>query len=68
MAQEAEQLFEWLEKGAYFYVCGDKERMAKDVEQELLNIIATQGDMDADAAQDYLINLKEQDRYLRDVY
>ena len=35
-----QDLYEWLESGAYFYVCGDATRMAKDVETALLDIIA----------------------------
>jgi sulfite reductase alpha subunit-like flavoprotein len=66
--ESGEELFAWLEAGAYFYVCGEKANMAKDVEQELLNAIATYGKLDEEQSHEYLLNLKEQGRYLRDVY
>lgn len=68
MKEDAKELFQWLENGAYFYVCGDKENMAKDVETELLNIISTEGKLNAEESKEYLIKLKEEERYLRDVY
>ena len=46
MQEHAAELYEWLERGAYFYVCGDATRMAKDVETALLDVIA-KGRMDA---------------------
>jgi sulfite reductase (NADPH) flavoprotein alpha-component len=68
MRQEAAELFRWLEDGAYFYVCGDASRMARDVEDALLEIIAGQSGCDADGAADYLAALKKDKRYVRDVY
>lgn len=66
--QAAAEVFSWLEAGAYFYVCGDQAKMAKDVHATLLQIVAEQGQMDADAAEDYLQTLIQQKRYQRDVY
>jgi len=66
--QAAAEVFAWLEAGAYFYVCGDQAKMAKDVHATLLQIVAEQGQMDAEAAEDYLQNLIQQKRYQRDVY
>lgn len=62
------ELYQWLEKGAYFYVCGDATHMAKDVDQALRDIVATQANLSADQATDYVNNLKREKRYLRDVY
>lgn len=62
------ELYQWLEKGAYFYVCGDATRMAKDVDQALRDIVSTQANLSADQATDYVNNLKREKRYLRDVY
>ena len=62
------ELYQWLEKGAYFYVCGDATRMAKDVDQALRDIVASQANLSADQATDYVNNLKREKRYLRDVY
>ncbi|MDP1835254.1 MAG: hypothetical protein Q8K75_04915 [Chlamydiales bacterium] len=64
----AAELYAWLEEGAYFYVCGDAEHMAKDVEQALLAIIAEQSSKGQEHAKAYLKALREQGRYLRDVY
>ncbi|MBP6562821.1 MAG: NADPH-dependent assimilatory sulfite reductase flavoprotein subunit, partial [Neisseriaceae bacterium] len=66
--QESVQLWQWLQHGAHVYVCGDATRMARDVEATLLAIIAEQGQLDADAADDYLNDLRESGRYQRDVY
>ena len=61
-------LWQWLQEGAYFYVCGDAAKMAKDVEQALLEVIAKEGNLSPDEAEDYLNELREEKRYQRDVY
>ena len=61
-------LWQWLQDGAYFYVCGDASKMAKDVEQVLLEVIAKEGNLSPDEAEDYLNELREEKRYQRDVY
>ncbi|MDU8923839.1 assimilatory sulfite reductase (NADPH) flavoprotein subunit [Pasteurellaceae bacterium LIM206] len=66
--QNGTALWQWLQEGAYIYVCGDAAKMAKDVERALLTVIAEQGRLDADEADDYLNELREQKRYQRDVY
>jgi sulfite reductase (NADPH) flavoprotein alpha-component len=68
MLEHSKELFEWLEKGAYFYVCGDKERMAKDVGDALISVIEKEGAMTLDAAEAYLKEMQQQGRYQRDVY
>ena len=68
LREEAARVWQWLKDGAYVYVCGDAARMAKDVERALLDIIAGEGGMDADAAADYLDELRQARRYQRDVY
>lgn len=68
MQENAAELFEWLEKGAYFYVCGDASRMAKDVETALLDVIAKGSNGTLEQASAYLANMKTQKRYQRDVY
>lgn len=68
MHEKGKELFQWLEEGAYFYVCGDAKRMAKDVEVALLEIIQNQGGMSKDASEQYLKRLRQEKRYLRDVY
>lgn len=63
-----QEVFEWLEQGAYFYVCGDAMRMAKDVEQALLSIIQKFGNKDEKAAKQYLLDMRKAKRYQKDVY
>ena len=68
MREHAAELWAWLERGAYFYVCGDANRMAKDVETALLDSIAMGKKAAPDEAQAYLAELKRQKRYQLDVY
>lgn len=68
IAERAEELYAWLEEGAYFYVCGDATRMAKDVELALLDAIAKGSNGTLDHANEYLAEMKKQKRYQRDVY
>jgi sulfite reductase (NADPH) flavoprotein alpha-component len=68
MLEHSQQLFRWLEEGAYFYVCGDAARMARDVESTLLEVIRKEGNLDHERAEAYLDRLRAQKRYLRDVY
>ncbi|WP_323614535.1 bifunctional nitrate reductase/sulfite reductase flavoprotein subunit alpha [Pseudomonas putida] len=65
MREQGAQVWQWLEAGAYFYVCGDAQRMAKDVDAVLREIIAEHGGVDADA---YVEGLSKAKRYRRDVY
>lgn len=68
LAGHAQDVWQWLEKGAHFYVCGDASRMAKDVHQALLDIVASEGRMSSEDAEAYVATLKKQKRYQRDVY
>jgi sulfite reductase (NADPH) flavoprotein alpha-component len=68
MLEQAAEFFDWLQAGAHVYVCGDAERMAKDVDATLHDIVAQSGGMDAAAAHAYVNDLIKSHRYLRDVY
>jgi len=70
MLENARQLWDWLQNGAYFYVCGDAKRMAKDVHQTLIDIATKQGGMSPEAASVYVNQtlMRAEKRYLRDVY
>jgi sulfite reductase (NADPH) flavoprotein alpha-component len=68
MLQAASELWQWLEEGAHFYVCGDAKRMAKDVDEALHSIIQTAGGKSADEAAAYVSQMKQEKRYARDVY
>lgn len=68
MHEQAAELYAWLEKGAYLYVCGDEKNMAKDVEKALIDIVAQQGNQSLEQATAYVKQLQQNERYLRDVY
>ncbi|WDE04599.1 assimilatory sulfite reductase (NADPH) flavoprotein subunit [Thalassomonas viridans] len=68
LKEQAKEVFAWLERGAHLYVCGDANRMAKDVHNTLLEIIAQQGGLSAEQAEDYLKTLRVSKRYQKDVY
>jgi len=68
MRENAQEMFSWLELGGYFYVCGDANYMAKDVDKALHKIIETHGNKTADQAIEYVNHLKKEKRYVRDVY
>jgi sulfite reductase (NADPH) flavoprotein alpha-component len=68
MREYGAELFEWLEQGGYFFVCGDAYHMAKDVDKALLDVIAEQGKLTESQAIDYVNQLKKTKRYVRDVY
>lgn len=66
-AQGAE-VWRWIEEGAHIYVCGDANRMAKDVENALLDVVSEHGGMDRETADEFLSELRIERRYQRDVY
>ena len=66
--QKAQEVWAWLQQGAYIYVCGDAAKMAKDVENALLEVIEKQGNFSKDEAEEFLNELREEKRYQRDVY
>ena len=68
MHEHARDLWDWIESGAEIFVCGDKERMAADVDRELCRIAETIGGKTADQAREYFERLKQEKRYKRDVY
>ena len=68
MQQKANELFSWLDSGAYLYVCGSKEPMSVDVENALIQIVQTAGNKTLADAEAYVEKLKEEGRYLKDVY
>jgi len=68
MRENAQELWNWLEQGAHFYVCGDASRMAKDVDKALHEIVKSAGGRADEAAGEYIQKLKSDKRYQRDVY
>jgi sulfite reductase (NADPH) flavoprotein alpha-component len=68
MQQQAAELWQWLNGGAYLYVCGTKDPMSDDVEQTLLTIFEEQGAKSPAEARHFLEQLQAEGRYLKDVY
>jgi sulfite reductase (NADPH) flavoprotein alpha-component len=68
MREESAKLFAWLERGAHFYVCGDAQRMAKDVDTALADIVGTCGNKTPEDARAYVKALRASGRYQTDVY
>lgn len=68
MYEEKKSLWAWLEEGAYFYVCGDAEEMAKDVDAMLHRIVREESGMTEENAHLYVKRLRADKRYLTDVY
>ena len=68
MKEKGEELFQWIEEGAYLFVCGDAARMAKDVETPLQWIIEEYGQKTSLEAKEMIKRLRKEKRYLRDVY
>jgi len=70
MEKNGEEIWNWIEGGAYFYVCGDKQYMAKDVHSTLIKICSDYGGMSLEDSKDFVENglMKSEKRYLRDVY
>jgi sulfite reductase (NADPH) flavoprotein alpha-component len=68
LRERGEEIFRWLEEGAHLYVCGDASRMAKDVQQALIDLIAVHGKKSPEEAKAHLEMLRKAKRYQRDVY
>ncbi|WP_345046874.1 molybdopterin dinucleotide binding domain-containing protein, partial [Microbacterium invictum] len=68
MLEHGARLWSWLQDGASLYVCGDAARMARDVDDTLLDILARHGGMSAEEAAEYRRVLVAEHRYVRDVY
>ena len=68
LRKNSKEIFEWLEAGAHFYVCGDANRMAKDVHNALVDIISENTGKSYEDAEQYLKDLRSANRYQKDVY
>lgn len=68
MLEHGAEMWQWLQDGAQVYVCGDASRMAKDVDAALHKVVEKHGGLAADAAQEYLAQLHDDQRYHKYVY
>ena len=68
LKEHGKEVWEWLQEGAHFYVCGDASRMAKDVDQALHTIVQNYGQFSEIEAKAYIKKMRLEKRYLKDVY
>ncbi len=68
MIQQGAELYKWLSNGASLYVCGAKEPMSVDVEDTLMQILEKEGNKTFEEAVQFVEQLKDEGRYLKDVY
>ena len=68
MRENSKEIYQWLQDGAYFYVCGDANKMAHDVDKALHEIVAQEAGLSEEDAVAYIKQLKSEKRYERDVY
>ncbi len=68
MIEHGDELYRWLQDGAQIFVCGDASRMAKDVDAALHTVLERHGNLDPEAAKDYVSDMHDNGRYHRDVY
>jgi sulfite reductase (NADPH) flavoprotein alpha-component len=68
MWEERRHLWQWLQEGAHVLVCGHAQKMAKDVEQCLLDIAQAEGAMKDEQSKEWLKALRAEKRYMKDVY
>lgn len=66
--EQGQALWQWLQNGAHLYICGDAERMAKDVHQALIEVAVEVGGLNTEAAEVYFETLRSDKRYQKDVY
>jgi len=68
LREQGRDIYDWLERGAHVYVCGDGQAMAADVHQTLVEVIAAHGGKTEGQATDHLESMKHAKRYQKDVY
>lgn len=68
MREHGAELWNWIARGAHFYVCGDASRMARDVDAALKGVVAQHGKLAPSSAEAYVKALAAEKRYVRDVY
>lgn len=68
LLERGREVYEWLQEGAYIYVCGDAESMAPDVHAALHEVVQREGGLSEEQAAEYVKDLQRNKRYQRDVY
>jgi sulfite reductase (NADPH) flavoprotein alpha-component len=68
MLKHGGDLYNWLLSGASLYVCGAKDPMSADVEDTIMQIVQKHGNKSIEEAVQFVEQLKDESRYLKDVY
>ena len=68
IVEQGAELWKWLEEGAHLYICGDADRMARDVHDALIRVLVEHGRHSVESAEAYLVEMRDNRRYQRDVY
>jgi sulfite reductase (NADPH) flavoprotein alpha-component len=68
LKKESSELVQWIDDGAFLYVCGNKDPMSIDVESTLIEILNEQKGLSREEAIQFLEKLSSQGRYVKDVY
>ena len=68
LEQHADELVNWLDRGAHLYICGTKEPMSVDVENTLMQIFSQKKNISISHAEALLQSLRNAGRYHKDVY
>ena len=68
LIENSAELFKWIQEGAHFYICGDMNNMAGDVQKALVKIVEKEGALNSEDAQEYINNLQREKRLQLDVY
>jgi len=68
LLENAREVYQWLEEGSHFYICGDMKNMARHVQDTLVKIVEKEGVMTKENAQEYVANLEKERRLQLDVY
>ena len=54
LLQKAKEIYQWIQDGAYIYVCGDQNSMAKDVRTAFIQILQSEGGLTPEVAEEKL--------------
>lgn len=66
--EKAKEFNSWIENGASIYICGQKNPMSQDVEQTILEVIASERNITIEEAGLVLEELENKGKYQKDVY
>jgi sulfite reductase (NADPH) flavoprotein alpha-component len=66
--KESMEFMQWIDSGAYLFVCGNKDPMSSDVEETIIHILCEAKNISREQALQFLDELNDQGRYVKDVY